>query len=245
MDAGRYDVIVRSLATITSRRDALAGVFGAALTALLTRIGVEETEAKKKKKGKGKKKNKNAGKNQTSPPVVEPTSPPPPPPPPPPTVGAGFCTYDGTAPGFQGSRRWAQTFFPPQSGQLTGAQFGLRANPADFDLTVEIRTVNAQGAPGNTILATEHINNVTLTSFGAGVIKTVPVTFSPVVPVVLGTPYALVVTGPAATAYAIHTNQGDLCPDGRLFSDSQADGNFETVGGVGGTDLVYSLTVTA
>ena len=241
MDAGRYEVLVRSLATITPRRDALAGIVGAALTAVLTRIGAEETEAKKKGKGK-KKKNRNARKNQTSPPVVEPTSPPPPPPP---TVGAGFCTYDGTATGFQGSRRWAQTFFPPQSGQLTGAEFGLRSNPAGFDLTVEIRTVNVQGAPSNTILATEHIDNVTQTNFGAGVIKTVPVTFSPAVQVVLGTPYALVVTGPAATGYAIHTNQNDLCPDGKLFQDSQADGNFEAVGGVDGTDLVYSLTVNA
>ena len=122
--------------------------------------------------------------------------------------------------------------------------FGLRINPAGFDLTVEIRSVNAQGVPGNTILGTEHANDITQTRFGPAVIKSVPVTFSPAVPLVLGTPYALVLTGPHGVGYAVHANDGNPCTDGKLFNDPQADGSFSATGGIVENDLVYTLTIT-
>jgi hypothetical protein len=53
-----------------------------------------------------------------------------------------------------------------------------------------------------------------------------------------------VVTGPAEVAYAIHTNNtGNLCTDGALFGDPQADGSFGAIA-AGAADLVYTLTIS-
>jgi hypothetical protein len=134
MDATRFDLLVRSLTTVAPRPPVIAALLGAALTTLVTRFEVEETEAKRKKR-KGKK-----AKNGTSPP--SPPSPPPPPDPPPPPRSPGFCN---SAPGgqFGGVRRMAQTFLPPFGGQLTAARIFLEHNPDDFSVTFEIRTVDA------------------------------------------------------------------------------------------------------
>ncbi len=55
MDGAQFDALTRSISTIASRRTALSGVVGAALTAFLTPFRSEEAGARKHKKKKKKK----------------------------------------------------------------------------------------------------------------------------------------------------------------------------------------------
>lgn len=143
---------------------------------------------------------------------------------------------------FSGSRRFAQTFFPPQSGRLDAAQVVLASNPADFELTFEIFGVDAAGFPAGSPLATALANVAEATILGDPP-RTVSATFALPVPLALGQQLALAVTGAQAVGYAIQTNGGNPCPDGQMFFDLQADGNF-SVSAAGDTDLVFFLTIS-
>jgi hypothetical protein len=63
MDADRFDALIRSLPLAAPRRTAL-GALGGGLTALLTRVGIDDTEAKNGKKKKKKKKKCKGGKKK-------------------------------------------------------------------------------------------------------------------------------------------------------------------------------------
>jgi hypothetical protein len=139
-----------------------------------------------------------------------------------------------------GVRRWAQTFLPPQGGQLTTATVFIRPNPAAFSLTFEIRPVDDFGLPTNSILGTTTVSNLPETA-GFDEPREVTATFSTPVPITLGRLHALVLSA-ASTNYGVLINAGDLCPDGKLFHDDAGTGAFVPLAG-GSDDLVYAVTI--
>jgi hypothetical protein len=213
-------------------------------------------EARKKKKG-GKKKKKTS--TSPPPPVVDPASPPPPPPPesppvvpppppapppppppPPPPTGPGFCAANASSTSQFGSRRFAQTFLPPAGTQLTKAQAFLGQNPANFELTFEIRTVDGAGVPTSTILGTATVSNVPATTFTDSP-RLVEAIFNPQVTIAPGQLHALVLAAPDINYAPLFTGSNP-CPDGQLFIDPNATNDF-TLGGGGNVDLVYAVTM--
>jgi hypothetical protein len=257
MDAKHFAVLTHSLATASPRRVALIGALGTALSAALSRFAVEEAAAKRKKKGK-KKKKKGNGRNQASPPVVEPTSPPPPPPPPPPEAppppppplppppppppppAQVTCDIAGSI-ATTASQRFAQTFLPPRTGLLTNAQVFLDSNPANFDLTFEIRPVDGAGKPTADVLATRTVR-VTATD-AADPPKPVPATFAAPAAITAGQLHALVVTAPTGENCNIMVHLGgNVCPDGKLFQDTTATNTFVEAS-LGTADMVFTVTI--
>jgi hypothetical protein len=116
MDAEHLDILVRFFTEPRSRRGTLAAVLGGTLAL----VGLAETAAKKKQK-QGKRKKKRQTRVPPTPSTSLPPSPQPPSPLPSPQLGPGFCAYDGTSSGLQATRRYAQTFLPPRTGQLIQA----------------------------------------------------------------------------------------------------------------------------
>jgi hypothetical protein len=126
---------------------------------------------------------------------------------------------------------------------VTYARVYLQKNPANFALNFQIRTVDAAGVPGNTILASKTVSNIPETLF-ADSPRTVEAHFQTPATLTLGQPYALSVTGPGNQLYFVLYSAN--CPDGKMFLDQLTNGNFVPVGPGGGTegyDMVYSLTV--
>ncbi len=128
---------------------------------------------------------------------------------------------DGTVlvgfPGTPVSEELAQTFTAGLTGGLTRADAAVRMlldnseNPPVADLIVEVRDVDAMGAPGSAVLATA---SATPASFSANVVVFKTFTFSPAPQVTAGTQYALVFRSPgnAGGGYdlrgALPTNSG-------------------------------------
>jgi hypothetical protein len=262
MDGGQIDTLARALTMAGSRRMLL----GATLAYVLGRVGrtegIAQARAKRQPRRRMRrrhepeqivanrhKKKKRKKRGATSPPALSsPTSPqsppvpppPPPPPGPPPPTGPGFCAWNGTSDGIQSSGGLAETFLPPRAGPLTKAEIGLRFNAPNFSLTFTVRTVDETGMPTNVVLATATVTDIPATDFVPGVFRTVSATFGAPAMLVLGQRYALTVTGPHDSQYGLHANTGaEVCPDGRLFFDSQSPSFFEW----DGADMVFALTI--
>jgi hypothetical protein len=141
-----------------------------------------------------------------------------------------------------GSKRWAQTFIPPRDGLLTDASVFLHSNPAFFVLTFQIRTVDqGTGLPTSDLLAIRAAPLIDAHAGGAP--RLVPATFNPPIPVTGGQLLALVITGtPSDDANALGALDGNPCPGGTLFQDTNADGTFQEVS-AGAADLAFSLTI--
>ena len=168
-----------------------------------------------------------------------PSSPPPPPGPPP--TGPGICNLSGSTSAISGNRRFAQTFLPPAGTSLTTAQVALQANPINFELTVQIRTVDGAGKPTATSLGTTIIRSIPATGL-PGPPRAVEAIFNPPVTITPGQLHALVVTGPNGVGYTLLHNTGNRCPDGQRFFDTFATDDFKLAGG-GDDDLLYAVTV--
>jgi hypothetical protein len=136
--------------------------------------------------------------------------------------------------------RMAQTFLPPKAGQLTEASIYLVDNPS-FSLMFEIRKVNALGEPTNTVLASEIVSSIQATNVGDPARKVTAIFDTPAT-LALGQPYALSVRA-TNELYFIATGggPGDDCPDGRMFRDEFAIGDFVEL--AEGTDLAYDLVI--
>jgi len=156
-------------------------------------------------------------------------------------VGPGICPSTSNTAGITGSQRFAQTFLPPAGTSLTKAQVVLRANPINFELTVQIRTVDGAGKPTATSLGMTIVSNIPATSF-TGPLRAVEAKFDPPVTITPGHLHALVVTGPNGVGYALLYNDGNECSDGQAFFDPNAKDNFALLGG-GNDDLLYAVTV--
>lgn len=238
MDGSSFDRLPKACTEPRSRRGLSRLVGGLAVGGSLALLGVTESGAKKKKvtlchqgqtisvSKKAKKKHLKHGDTLGACPSTTP--------PPGPVTGPGMCGDPSGAGGGMSSRRFAQTFFPPRSGQLTKAEIFLTLNPADFSLIFEIRSVTS-GLPHVT-LATTTVDGIPGT--GAGDIQRFEVTFDTPATITLGQPYALVVS--AATDFSLKTiGGGTPCPDGRLFTDAEALNAWVD----SGTDLVYAVTI--
>src|SRR5215213_1154408 len=216
MDHGTLNALTRSLTDSppgsTTRRTMTRLLGGLALGAPLVLMGLSGDEAKCKKKcgpckrcKKGKCEPKGAGtactggtcqKGTCIAAASSPSSPSSPPPPPgPPPVGPGICNLSGSTSAISGSRRFAQTFLPPAGTTIATAQVALRANPINFELTVQIRTVDGAGKPSATSLSTTIVSGIPATSF-TGPLREVEAIFHPPVTITPGQLHALVVTGP-------------------------------------------------
>lgn len=231
----------------TSRRSIAAALVAAVLGAIASvRLDAANAAASRHRHRRDhahSERRKKKKKKPQSPPPPPPTDTPSPPPPPPPLpTGPGFCGYDGSSTGLQGSRRWAQTLLPPRAGQLTKAAVGLRTNPPSFSLTFEVRSVDASGVPTGTILATAIVSNIPQTDDDPTIVRYVVATFASPATMVLGQPVALSITEPNG-AYSVHVNKtGNVCKDGALFMDIEANNGFDLVFG-GDADLIYTLTI--
>jgi hypothetical protein len=171
MDAGRFDALTRALADVGSRRHALATALGGAI-GVLGFLDREVTEAqvtlKKCKKIKDKAKRKKCVKKakkhaaQHTATIAPPESPPPPPPRPP--VSAYECSGPGThSSADDGSKRYAQTFTPSQSGSLRRIEFGVnKCCGAAGDYLVQLLRVDADGTPRSGIRRSDVITSVTI-----------------------------------------------------------------------------------
>jgi hypothetical protein len=242
MEAQEFDRLTRVHTTGTSRRGVVTGLgrgLVAALSlALIGSAGVADADAKRKhKKHKKHKKHHKAGVGSPTDPGTPtgPTSPDPSLP-----IGPGYCALEGPAL-LVSTGRVAQTFLPPQGGQLTKAAVFLQGNPADFALTFDIRPVDGAGVPTNTVLASHIVKDIPKTAFG-GSPRLVTATFGTPATLALGQPYALSVTGPGTDQYWIHIRDLNPCADGQLFHDADANGGYVAVGG-GAGDLTYNVTV--
>jgi hypothetical protein len=238
MDGSSFDRLAKAFTEPRSRRGLSRLLGGLAVGGPLALLGVTESEAKKKKKvtlchegqtisvsKKAKKKHLKHGDT-----LGEcPTSPPGP------VTGPGKCGNPSGAGGGMSTRRFAQTFLPPRSGQLTQAEIFLILNPDNFSLTFDIRGVTSAGTPG-AILASTVVDGILGTS--GGDVQRVEATFATPATITVGQPYALVVS--AATDFGLKTNgSGPPCPDGRLFTDADATNAWVD----SGTDLVYAVTI--
>lgn len=222
MNPSRFAALLGSNCFTMPRRVALGGLL-AALTTLAGRLAPDHAAARKKRKNKNKNKQKRRKKSRQ------------------PIVGDGRCDPVNSSV-FSGARRFAQTFFPPQSGRLDAAEVVFASNPADFGLAFEIFGVDAAGIPTGPPLATA-IVIVDEATARSDPPKTVAATFARPVPLVLGKQLALAVTGALGDGFSIQTNSGNPCPDGKMYVDLLADGKFLESGG-GTADLVYALTIT-
>jgi hypothetical protein len=233
MPTHRCDDVIFALSVNAARRGLLVGMASSVLVALLPELGHTETEAKSKRKNRKQNRKKRKRKSAQTP---SPVSPPPPRPPP-----ASLEPVIIVCPGpsdlpVTGSRRFAQIFVAPSSGQLTTAQCEVSGLTGNEDFTLEIRTVDGTGRPSTEVLASTVVSDVpatpipqTLALFGA---------FNPPAPLLAGQRYALVVTIGAGQGFLLRARANDACPGEFLF-DSFADGTFEPAGG----DMVFSALV--
>ena len=223
MNPKRFDSLLAALPAAPSRRTALSVLGGLSLAGLLG-----PAEARKKKRRK---------KKQTCPTcptcVTCPS--------PLPSTGPGKCGSFPVGDSAGSQERWAQTFLPPQGGQLKGAIVFLQNNPANFALVFEIRAVDGAGVPTNTILSSKTVFNILATT-NTDPPLAVLASFASPATLTLGQPYALSITGPNAQYRIIANTAGNFCPDGKLFADASASGNFVAVEG-GAADLVYLLDI--
>lgn len=246
MDAQEFDRLTRVHATGASRRGVIAvlggGLMSALSLALVGSAGVSVADAKGKKKHRRKKKHKHQSAG-SPPPSTDPGSPSDQPGnQPPPVTGPGFCA-PSTAAIRTTSGRFAQTFFPPQGGQLTSATVYLQKNPANFALGFQIRTVDATGIPTSTVLASRVIGNIPETHL-ADPKRAVTATFMTPATLALGQQYALTITGPGGVSYSVRY-RADACADGEMFEDKTSNDTFVKVytgAGYAG-DLAYAVTV--
>jgi hypothetical protein len=119
------------------------------------------------------------------------------------------------------NQNWAQTFTAGLSGGLDQVDLNLAqqisgASAPTTPLTVEIRNVSG-GVPGGTVLGTESIPPATPPVYPAN--GFVSVSFSPTVPVVAGTQYAIVASTTAGSSgeYGWYGAGGDTYTRGDPF----------------------------
>lgn len=266
MDAEQFDALTRLFLLTASRRLLLASLTSGLLAAVPVTIAVDAADRgtqgrrtrrrnarerlvadrrkrRKRKPHRGVNSPPPPAQSLPPPPALPPSSPPPPPPPLP--TGPGSCGDTGNAESFGSLRRWAQTFLPPQGGQLRAVRIFLRNNPADYTLTFEVRTVDSQGVPTNTVLDSATVFNIPATAY-TDPPRPVDATFASPASITLGQLHALSVTGPDNQYDFAAYRSNNICPDGKLFFDRFADGSFTLAGpgpGLPGADLVYAVSI--
>lgn len=139
--------------------------------------------------------------------------------------------------GFAGNRRFAQTFTAENSGELNRAWFKIIGVAAGTDFVVEIRTVDGTGTPTDAVLASAEIDDVPAST---GNYMPMTTNFDPGAPVEEGKQYALSITVGAGQTFSIAGRENNPCPDGQMFVDSQATGEFVTYNT---QDLVFATFV--
>jgi hypothetical protein len=233
VDTQESDRLSRVHATGATRRRVVAGLgrglVGALSLALLGSATVAEVDAKGKHKRR-RKRRKKQGAGSSSTPTGSSS----------PATGPGSCPFVNIG-SFEFTKgRMAQTFLPPKAGQLTEATVYLVDNPS-FSLVFEIRKVNAAGQPTNTVLASQFVLGIQATNIGDPA-QAVTATFATPAILALGQPYALSVRA-TNELYFIATGggPGDGCPDGTMFRDEFAIGDFVEL--AEGTDMAYALTI--
>lgn len=238
MEGMDFDRFIRARAAGTSRRGViaglgrgLAGIASVALVGSLSAVSVDARGKKKQKKQTKKRRKKGSG----SPSVpAGPSSPPP-------ATGPGSCPVVNAGAFEFTKNRVAQTFLPPQGGQLTEATIYLVDNPS-LSLIFEIRKVNAAGEPTNTVLASEIVSGIQATDITTDPPRAVTATFASPAILTLGQPYALSVRATNELYYiATGGGPGDGCPDGKMFRDEFGIGDFVEL--AEGTDMAFDVKI--
>jgi hypothetical protein len=219
-------------ATGATRRRVVAGLgrglLGSLSLALLGSVSIAEVDAKGKHKRRRKRRKKQGADSASSP--TGPSAP---------ATGPGSCPFVNNGWHELTSGRMAQTFLPPKAGQLTEATIYLVNNPS-FSLIFEIRKVNAAGEPTYTVLASQFVLGIQPTNFGDPA-QAVTATFATPATLTLGQPYALSVRATNKDYFIATGGPGDGCPDGKMFRDEFAIGDFVEL--AEGTDMAYALTI--
>lgn len=229
MDANRVDEFLRTLSVAVARRSRRAlipvGIVGG-----LAAFGMTNMDAKRRQRrphgtqAQTKKKRKKTCPLCPSPPGC-PTCPAPP---------ARMECLGPKDTSQTATRRYAQTFTATRTASITSADVQIGTVPAGTDFTVEIRSVDANGAPTTTVLGSGQILDVPLTT---SVFRTFTAIFNPVIPLVEGTRYALVLADQTNSGYSAALRTGNACA-GSLFTDPAANGTFTPQAD---KDLIYAI----
>lgn len=135
----------------------------------------------------------------------------------------------------------ASTFVAENSGRLTSARVVVQKGAEDAgDYVFEIRTVNGQGVPTDSVLASTVVDD---SAADPDAFTPLTAAFAPAAKVTKGQRYALVVGRPGAAEIQLGARfqGGDPCPVSRLFASNTRTtpyGEFTTA------DLVFSTFVT-
>jgi hypothetical protein len=144
------------------------------------------------------------------------------------TGSTGVVRADAACPGPGGitlgtafaNARFAQTFTARASGQLVSAQVSItKVANTSGDYVATINTVDANGVPTNTVLATASIPN---SEMPAGELQA-SFAFPTPAAVVAGTQYALVVSRTGPEKLTLRGDGGNRCIGGAFDSPNQTD----------------------
>jgi hypothetical protein len=138
------------------------------------------------------------------------------------TLQDASCTAAGPSTlGFAANQRAAQTFFAQLSGQLVTAQVQLTKNDGTTgDYSATINTVDNNGVPTNTVLATAVIPNANVVVGSS----TATFNFASPATIVGGAQYALVIsrTGQGPNQLNLRFDGGNPCVGGAFDSANQS-----------------------
>jgi hypothetical protein len=221
MEVNRFDSVVRSFTTTSSRRGLLRG---ASVTALMLAATQLPLAAEAKKKGKKHKKH-----NKPSP-----------------TPGMPQIAADAVCPGPSDDAfatpaidaRLSQTFIALGSGPLVRAELRLSKPIGSLgDYVLRISPTDAAGVPTNIVLAESLVPDVAVPTG----VSTVEFTFASPASVVAGTRYALVATRPGSDKLVWLGHMGNSCEGTTYFSPS-TNGAFIPLGNI---DLIFANFVSS
>jgi hypothetical protein len=131
----------------------------------------------------------------------------------------------------------AQSFAPQVTGTLTRAELAISKSGPDNSYVVQIRSVDATGAPADSVLASTTIPDASVPT-GDSVLSA---SFAHPASVVAGQHYALVVTGPSNLSVGYRINSP--CQISAWFSDTGMASDWSDLS-ADTYDLVFKVFVT-
>jgi hypothetical protein len=207
----------------TSRRGLLAAATAGLLAARQLADGWTTSEAKKKRNRKRRRKNKRNKNDRTE------------------TRVDAICPgpTDSLGAGLDDESFLAQTFTALNSGRLVRADVLIFADATgSADLTLQVRDINASGAPTDEVLADATVNTSDV-PFGD---STVDFTFTNPPLVAANREYALVLSKRGSRIFSWKGHADDTC-DGQPFRSRPNTEPFESIGNATGLDFIFTTSV--
>jgi hypothetical protein len=228
----RFDTLLRSLTAVASRRTVLTALAGGMFVAHPLAPGRDVADARKRGNRRHRRKrrqNQNQNQPQSLPsraPITKVDAI---------CVGAGDSGLGSN----NANARVAQTFTAQASGQLVSAELPV-FKPADSagDYVLRLAPVDGAGVPTNVVLAETFVANADVPANRSKV----TFTFGQPASVVVGTPYALVLTRPGGDFLQWAGDAGIACA-GRSFLSVDQTAPFASIND--DLDLVFKIFVSS